>query len=150
MKQGIHPEYVEATVHCSCGETFVTRATKPEIRIEICSKCHPFYSGKQKLVDTGGRVQRFQTKYGDYKAPEKKAAASADAAVAEKPAEPTKSAKAARAKKTEEATTTEAPAAAEATATADENVQVDAVSEAPAPEEPTTDAVEPAEEPAAE
>jgi large subunit ribosomal protein L31 len=71
MKQGIHPEYVEATVHCSCGETFTTRATKPEIRIEICSKCHPFYSGKQKLVDTGGRVQRFQKKFGDYKAPEK-------------------------------------------------------------------------------
>ena len=60
MKQGIHPEYVTATVHCSCGNTFTTRSTKPEVRVEICSNCHPFYTGKQKLVDTGGRVERFQ------------------------------------------------------------------------------------------
>lgn len=64
MKNGIHPEYVEATVTCSCGETFQTRSTKPLIRVEICSKCHPFYTGKQKLVDSGGRVQRFQKRYG--------------------------------------------------------------------------------------
>ena len=60
MKQGIHPEYVTATVRCSCGSTFLTRSTKPEIHVEICSACHPFYTGKQKLVDTGGRVERFQ------------------------------------------------------------------------------------------
>ena len=60
MKDGIHPEYVTATVHCSCGNTFITRSTKPELRVEICSNCHPFYTGKQKLVDTGGRVERFQ------------------------------------------------------------------------------------------
>lgn len=59
MKKGIHPEYVECTVKCSCGETFETRAAKPEMRVEICSKCHPFYTGKQKLVDSGGRVERF-------------------------------------------------------------------------------------------
>lgn len=64
MKKGIHPEYVEARVTCSCGETFVTRSTKPILRVEMCSKCHPFYTGKQKLVDTGGRVQRFQKRYG--------------------------------------------------------------------------------------
>ena len=64
MKQGIHPEYVIATVHCSCGNTFQTRSTKRELRVEICSKCHPFYTGKQKLVDTGGRVERFQRRYG--------------------------------------------------------------------------------------
>ena len=60
MKAGIHPEYVAATVKCSCGNTFVTRSTKPEIHLELCSACHPFYTGKQKLVDTGGRVERFQ------------------------------------------------------------------------------------------
>jgi large subunit ribosomal protein L31 len=64
VKQGIHPEYVEATVRCSCGNTFITRATKPEIHVEICSNCHPFYTGKQKLVDTGGRVDRFRRRYG--------------------------------------------------------------------------------------
>lgn len=60
MKQGIHPEYVEAHVRCSCGNEFSTRSTKPELRVEICSNCHPFYTGKQKLVDTGGRVERFR------------------------------------------------------------------------------------------
>ena len=64
MKQGIHPEYVLATVHCSCGNTFQTRSTKSELRVEICSNCHPFYTGKQKLVDTGGRVERSQGGYG--------------------------------------------------------------------------------------
>ena len=56
MKEGIHPEYVEATVICGCGETFQTRSTKPKIAVEICSKCHPFYTGKQKLIDTTGKV----------------------------------------------------------------------------------------------
>ena len=60
MKQGIHPEYKAATVRCSCGETFQTHSTVSELRVDICSKCHPFYTGKQKLVDTGGRVERFQ------------------------------------------------------------------------------------------
>ena len=60
MKTGIHPEYVEATVTCTCGNTFQTRSTVSDIRAEICSNCHPFYTGKQKLVDTGGRVERFQ------------------------------------------------------------------------------------------
>ena len=60
MRSGIHPQYAEATVTCSCGTTFTTRATKPDIHVELCSQCHPFYTGKQKLVDTGGRVDRFQ------------------------------------------------------------------------------------------
>lgn len=64
MKKDIHPNYVETTVTCSCGSTFKTRSTKAELHVEICSVCHPFYTGKQKLVDTGGRVQRFQKKYG--------------------------------------------------------------------------------------
>src|SRR4029079_2541000 len=63
MKASIHPNYVEAVVKCACGETFRTRSTKPEIHLEICSKCHPFFTGKQKLIDTAGRVERFQRKY---------------------------------------------------------------------------------------
>jgi large subunit ribosomal protein L31 len=69
MKQGIHPEYVTASVACSCGNTFETRSTKPELRVELCSNCHPFYTGKQKLVDTGGRVERFEKRYGKRAAP---------------------------------------------------------------------------------
>ena len=64
LKKGIHPEYIEAEVVCSCGETFVTRSTRPLLKIELCSKCHPFYSGKQRLVDSGGRVERFQRRHG--------------------------------------------------------------------------------------
>ena len=60
MKREIHPEYVTAHVRCTCGNEFVTRSTKPELHVEICSNCHPFYTGRQKLVDTGGRVERFQ------------------------------------------------------------------------------------------
>jgi large subunit ribosomal protein L31 len=60
MKAEIHPDYVFATVHCSCGNSFTTRSTQSELNVEICSQCHPFYTGKQKLVDTGGRVERFQ------------------------------------------------------------------------------------------
>ena len=67
MKANIHPKYTEVTVSCACGETFKTRSTKGDIRLEICSKCHPFFTGKQKLVDTAGRVERFQRKYGTRK-----------------------------------------------------------------------------------
>ena len=63
MKPKIHPEYKEVTVVCACGETFVTRSTRKELRLEICSKCHPFFTGKQKLIDTAGRVERFTRRY---------------------------------------------------------------------------------------
>ena len=63
MKEGIHPKYGEAVVKCACGETFVTGSVKKEIKVEICSKCHPFFTGKQKLVDTGGRVDRFKKRF---------------------------------------------------------------------------------------
>ncbi|NOY64371.1 MAG: 50S ribosomal protein L31 [Nitrospirae bacterium] len=63
MKEGIHPEYVESQVTCACGETFVTRSTKPKIQVDICSRCHPFFTGKQKIVDTEGRVEKFKKKY---------------------------------------------------------------------------------------
>lgn len=64
MKTDIHPEYATATVVCACGNTFLTRSTQAEIHTDICSNCHPFFTGKQKLVDTAGRVERFRQKYG--------------------------------------------------------------------------------------
>ena len=64
MKPGIHPEYHVIDVHCACGHTFKTRSTKKDLRVEICSECHPFFTGKQKLVDTAGRVERFEKRYG--------------------------------------------------------------------------------------
>ena len=64
MKPGIHPNYEDVTVNCACGASWVTRSTKKELHVEICSSCHPFFTGKQKLVDTAGRVERFQRKYG--------------------------------------------------------------------------------------
>ncbi len=67
MKKGIHPEYVESRVTCACGNTFLTRSTKKEIRVEICSQCHPFFTGKQKLIDSAGRIEKFRKKYGDVK-----------------------------------------------------------------------------------
>ena len=67
MKRDFHPSYQKATVHCACGETFETRSTTAEIRVEICSRCHPFFTGKQKLVDSAGRVERFKRRYADNK-----------------------------------------------------------------------------------
>jgi len=63
MKEAIHPEIMETTITCGCGETFVTRSTKSKIHVEVCSKCHPFYTGKQKFVDSAGRVERFKQKF---------------------------------------------------------------------------------------
>ena len=150
MKQGIHPEYVECTVKCSCGNTFVTRSTKPELKIDICNVCHPFYTGQQRFVDTGGRVQRFADKFGSAKEQvaareaAKKAERAAKAAEAEAKRKAEREAKAAeKAKRAEEyakkaaadaekAAAAEAEAAAEATeaeATAEEAAAVDAVLE---------------------
>ena len=76
MKKDIHPEYVLTTVTCTCGNTFTTRSTEKggEIRADVCNACHPFYTGKQKILDTGGRVARFEARYGKKKVVEKKAA----------------------------------------------------------------------------
>ena len=63
MKEGIHPKYEKATVTCACGNSFETRSTQSEIRVEVCNKCHPFYTGRQKLVDSGGRVDRFKKRF---------------------------------------------------------------------------------------
>ena len=118
MKQGIHPQYVECTVTCSCGNTFKTRSTKPEIRVEICNECHPFYTGQQKFVDTGGRVQRFADKFGSAKdqvaarEAERKAKKAEEAAAKEAARKAEREAKAAA--KAERAKAYEAKAAAEA------------------------------------
>jgi large subunit ribosomal protein L31 len=64
VKPGIHPTYQRATVQCACGNNFITRSTVPVIHVEICARCHPYFTGKQKLVDTAGRVERFRQKYG--------------------------------------------------------------------------------------
>lgn len=65
MKKGIHPEYKEITITCSCGEVIHTKSTKENIHVEVCSKCHPFFTGKQKFVDTAGKVEKFKKKYGE-------------------------------------------------------------------------------------
>jgi len=71
MKAKIHPDYQDVHVVCACGETFVTRSTRKELRLEICSKCHPFFTGKQKLIDTAGRVERFTRRYAQAAAPKR-------------------------------------------------------------------------------
>ncbi|MBW1840233.1 MAG: 50S ribosomal protein L31 [Deltaproteobacteria bacterium] len=73
MKADIHPEYVETTIKCACGNVIEAGSTKPDIRVEICSKCHPFFTGKQKLIDTAGRIERFRKKYEKFQNQEKKA-----------------------------------------------------------------------------
>ena len=92
MKKDIHPKYEEATVKCVCGNTFKTRSTIREINVEICSACHPFFTGQQKLIDSAGRIERFMTKYGkDYAVAEEepaKAAPAEEPKAEEKPAEP--------------------------------------------------------------
>ena len=64
MKTGIHPDYIDATVRCSCGNTFTTRSTQSDLHVELCNECHPFFTGKQKTVDTAGRIDRFERRYG--------------------------------------------------------------------------------------
>ena len=138
MKKDIHPEYVECTVRCSCGNTFKTRSTKPELRIELCNECHPFFTGQQKFVDTGGRVQRFADKFSNANAAAiaereaaKKAERQAAAAAAEEAAKAERAAKAA-AKAERAAQYAEKAAKAAAEAPAEEVVE--AAEEAEAPE----------------
>jgi len=85
MKEGIHPNYPAARVTCACGTTFVTRSTRGDFQVDVCSKCHPFYTGTMKLIDTAGRVDRFRKRYEKKAAP---AAAAAPAAPATPAAEP--------------------------------------------------------------
>ena len=134
MKQNIHPDYVECTVRCTCGNTFKTHSTKSEIVVDLCDKCHPFYTGTQKLVDTGGRVQRFSNKFGTAATAqlEKAAAAKAErAAKAEAEAAAKKAAKEAKAaEKAKRAAEFEKKAAAEAAKKAEqEAVEAEAAAE---------------------
>ena len=130
MKQGIHPDYVECTVRCTCGNTWTTHSTKSEIVVDLCDKCHPFYTGTQKLVDTGGRVQRFADKFGGAAAAQLKKAEEAKAAKAAEQAAAKKAAKEAKAaEKAKRAAEYAAKAAAEAAA-------------APAEEAPAAEATE--------
>jgi len=77
VKPGIHPKYAEVEVRCACGNTFKTRSTKPELHLEICSVCHPFFTGRQKLIDTEGRVERFTKKFGTQTSEQRRTAAKA-------------------------------------------------------------------------
>ena len=132
MKQGIHPNYVECTVRCTCGNTWVTRSTKIEMTLDLCDKCHPFYTGQQKLVDTGGRVQRFADKFGGAAAAQLKKAEEAKAAKAAKAAE----AEAARKAAAEAKAAAKAKRAAEYAAKAEaEAAKAAAAAEAEAPAE---------------
>ena len=92
MKEGIHPKYNEVDVRCACGNMFKTRSTKPELHLEICSACHPFFTGRQKLIDTEGRVDRFTKKFGAQTVEQRKLAAKAAKAAAAKSAPKAKSA----------------------------------------------------------
>ena len=132
MKQGIHPNYVECTVRCTCGNTWVTRSTKSEMTLDLCDKCHPFYTGQQKLVDTGGRVQRFADKFGGAAAAQLKKAEEAKAAKVAKAAE----AEAARKAAAEAKAAAKAKRAAEYAAKAEaEAAKAAAAAEAEAPAE---------------
>jgi large subunit ribosomal protein L31 len=71
MKKGIHPDYSQTAIHCACGNVVEVGSTRKDIRVEICSQCHPFFTGKQKLVDTAGRIERFRRKYADFEANKK-------------------------------------------------------------------------------
>src|SRR5215208_2255841 len=80
VKEGIHPKYQEVEVRCACGNTFTTKSTKPELHLEICSACHPFFTGRQKLIDTEGRVERFTKKFGVQTSKQRKTAEKAEKA----------------------------------------------------------------------
>lgn len=137
MKKGIHPDYVECTVRCTCGNTWTTHSTKSELRVDLCDKCHPFYTGQQKLVDTGGRVQRFADKFGGAAAAQLKKAEEAKAARAAKAAEEAAAKKAAREAKAAE----KAKRAAEYAKKAEDEAAKQAAEE-PAAEEQTEAAAE--------
>ena len=167
MREGIHPPYLETTFVCSCGERFTTHSTAGgEVHVELCSKCHPFYTGTQKLVDTGGRVQRFADKFGeaaqaviDRESTEKelrRKAAEEAAAKAKQDREAKIAEKAERAAKFEEATPRKVKAevaeavAEEPAAEAEAAVEEPVAEEVAVVDEPAVEAEEPAEQPAEE
>lgn len=148
MKKGIHPEYVDCTVTCTCGNTFQTRSTKPELKIDICNACHPFFTGQQKLIDTGGRVQRFTDKFGSAR----ETVAAREAAKKAKRAEEVAAAEAAKKAEREAKAAKKAERAAEfAKKAAEAEAKAAKEAEAAAAAAPAEEAAEaPAEEAAAE
>ena len=146
MKKGIHPDYVECTVRCSCGNTFVTRSTVSSMTVDLCNECHPFYTGQQKFVDTGGRVQRFADKFGGaaQAALDKAAAAKAEKAKAAEEAAAKKAAEreAKAAEKAKRAAEYEKKAAAEAAKKAAEAPAEEAAAEAEVAAEETAEVAE--------
>ena len=143
MKQGIHPDYVECNVRCSCGNTWTTRSTKSEMRVDLCDKCHPFYTGQQKLVDTGGRVQRFADKFGGAAAAQLKKAEEAKAARAAKAAEEAAAKKAAKEEAAAKKAAKEAKAAEKAKRAAEYAKKAEAeAAKAPAEEAPAAEVAE--------
>ena len=134
MKPEIHPEYHEVVVVCACGNTFETRSTKPELRLEVCNECHPFFTGKQRLLDSAGRVEKFQRKYEGFYAEQDKIKADLEAKAAKKDADMEAAARKAERKEAR------AAAAAEAAAEAsDEPADARASADAPADEAPSDD-----------
>lgn len=157
MKPDIHPDYVECTVRCSCGNTFKTRSTKPELVVDLCNECHPFFTGQQKFVDTGGRVQRFSNKFGSAADQLKERKAAKQAAAAEKAAKAAEeraakqAAKEERAKKYAEKAAREAEKAEqEAAAAEDEAKEEEGVSEVAEAAAEAAEAEQATEEAAAE
>ena len=148
MKKGIHPEYVDCTVTCTCGNTFQTRSTKSELKIDICNACHPFFTGQQKLIDTGGRVQRFTDKFGSAR----ETVAAREAAKKAKRAEEVAAAEAAKKAEREAKAAKKAERAAEfAKKAAEAEAKAAKEAEAAAAAAPAEEAAEaPAEEAAAE
>ena len=143
MKKGIHPQYGLCTVRCTCGNTWVTRSTVSEMTVDLCDKCHPFYTGQQKLVDTGGRVQRFSDKFGGAAAAQLEKAKAAKLEREKKAAEAAAAKKAEReakaAEKAKRAAEYEKKAAAEAAKAAAE-APAEEAAEAPAAEAEATEA----------
>ena len=134
MKPEIHPEYHEVVVVCACGNTFETRSTKPELRLEVCNECHPFFTGKQRLLDSAGRVEKFQRKYEGFYAEQDKIKADLEAKAAKKDADMEAAARKAERKEAR------AAAAAEAAAeTGDEPADARASDDAPSDDAPSDD-----------
>ncbi|MEY8437760.1 50S ribosomal protein L31 [Atopobiaceae bacterium 24-176] len=136
MKKNLHPEYMECTVRCSCGNTWTTRATVPEMHLDLCDKCHPFYTGTQKLVDTGGRVQRFADKFGGAAKAQLEREAAKKAAHAQKEAEE----RAARAAKAEAKAAAKAARAAEYAKKAEAQAAKEAAEQAAAADDANAEA----------
>ena len=144
MKPEIHPEYHEVVVVCACGNTFQTRSTKPELRLEVCNECHPFFTGKQRLLDAAGRVEKFQRRYESFYAQQDQIKADLEAKAAKKDAELEAAARKAereeaRAARAAERATEAGEESADAGVSADSPAEDEASDDAPADDSPADD-----------